>query len=753
MYVRIVSRENDPTSARRTGEAAARLVGVATALTIATFLAGCERTAPARTTPLADEPPPAFRNVDGSTAYVGDSACVACHAAETSTYRQHAMSRSFHRWTPDVRVETALDSAIEHRPTGFLYEVVERDGRLYQVEYLPGSEGRRIHELERRIDYVMGSGAVARTYFTEENGRLFQLPLTWYRRHGWDFSPGYQINNARFDRSLPDRCIACHSSYPRALPHLEGKYAELRPGIGCERCHGPGALHVQERAQSTRPDTGIDLTIVNPARLPLGRRMDVCEQCHVHTTVSVLREGKDAFSFVPSETLSDQWAFFRVSGSIDIVSHADRLRQSACFVATRSTPKPLECATCHNPHAPPPAAEQRNQPCQTCHTPDALAGRLTRSASLADHAPSADCVSCHMPTVAERGVPHGTFTDHWIRVSSRTRAAPAARPPGDEPIEPFFARDTNGPNAATYRGMGGITYATLATDPRALATAAGALERVVARDTTHGDALFLLGVAYEQLGKPSDAIRVLERAVRADSNHPDRLRALAHAYQQAGRSSRDIEPLYRRALSLQPALAWIRADYADFLHAQGRHENAVTEYRAAVAEQPSLGTAWFNLGTVLAESGQLEQASDAFRRAVQLDPAAGQALSPLIEVRTRNGAVVGAQPLASPLPSLPVRDRGPRAVQLSVVNDASGTRVRLVNVPPRALVQILDPDGGVVRTLPTTDAWALNWDLRTDAGLLVAGGLYRVRVQGRDPTGRPFAPHQFYFGIVRKDGQ
>ena len=751
MYVRIVSRENALTWVRRTGEAAARLAWIIATVAFATALGGCERASPARTTAeIPDAPPPPFRNVDGTTAYLGDSACVGCHTAEASTYRQHAMSRSFHRWTADVRVEPALDSAIEDRPTGFLYEVIERDGRLYQVEYVPGAGGRRLHQLERRIDYVMGSGQVARTYFTEENGRLFQLPLTWYRTHGWDLSPGYQLNNARFDRALPDRCIACHSSYPRPLPHLEAKYAELRPGIGCERCHGPGTLHVQERTAGARPDTGIDLSIVNPARLPLGRRMDVCEQCHVHTTVSVLRDGKDAFSFIPSQVLSDQWAFFRVSGGIDIVSHADRLRQSACFIATRTTAKPLECATCHNPHAAPATAEQRNQPCLTCHSVDALTGRLTQSAALADHAPSADCVRCHMPTVAERGVPHGTFTDHWIRVPARAAAAPNARGASREPIEPFFDRDSTGPDAALYRGMGGITYATLATDSRTLATAAASLERAIGRDTTRGDALFLLGVAYEQLGKTNEAMRVLEQAVRADSNQPDRLRALAHAYRRSGRASSSIEALYRRALSLQPALAWIRTEYADFLQAQGRRDDAITEYRAAVAEQPSLGTAWFNLGTALTQSGRAQESSDAFRRAVELDPLVGQALSPLIEVHTRDSTVVGAQALASPLPSLPVRDRGPRAVQVSVESDASGPSLRIFNVPPRSLVQILEPDGSVVRTLPTTDAWALHWNLRTDAGMPISGGLYRVRVLGRDPTGRPFAPHQFYFGVVRR---
>ena len=749
MYVPVVSREEAPTWKRRARSAGACVRLIAVGLGLATVLASCDRAAPSQTSTLvADEPSPPFRNVETPVAYVGDSACTTCHAAETAAYRQHAMSRSFHRWTAADRVESPLDSGIVHGRTGLVYTLVEDEGQLFQVEYVPGPSGRRLHELRKRIDWVSGSGTVARTYFTEENGRLFQLPLTWYRRKGWDFSPGYQLNNARFDRSLTDRCVACHSSYPEPLRFLEGKYETLRPGIGCERCHGPGALHVEERSASVRADSGYDNTIVNPARLPLGRRMDVCEQCHVHTTVSVLREGRDAFSFMPSQALRDHWAFFKVAGSIDIVSHADRLRQSACFLATRSTPAPLECATCHNPHEPPADAERRNQPCQTCHMNDALQTRLARSSSLAEHAPSADCVSCHMPRTEERGVPHGSFTDHWIRVTSRDAEAPNAPRAAGAPIEPYFDRDRSGPEAEIYRGMGGVLYATLASDARALDRAAGALEGALGADTTRGEALFLLGAAYEQLGRTAEAIRVLERSVERDSPHPDRLRALAHGYRMDGRAPAEVEPLYRRALSLQPALAWIRAEYADFLQSTGQRGEAIAEYRKALAEQPSLSTAWFNLGTVLAETDRLEESSDAFARAVRLDPSLGEALSTLLEVRTTGGRVTGVRPLGSPLPSLPVRDRGPRAIRLTAATEPGAVGVRISNVPPRSLVRVLRGDGSLVRALPQTDGWNMTWDLESDSRTPISGGLYSVQVQGRDPTGRPFAPQSVPFGLV-----
>ncbi len=706
------------------------------------MLGGCGRADKAQTAEQPDEPSPLFRNVVNETAYVGDSSCASCHLRETTVYRDHAMAQSFHRWDAAKHLETPLDTPLHNAPTGFDYSVVAEQGRLFQVERLMSPDGKTLHELKRRIDYVMGSGQVAASYFTEENGRLFQLPLTWYRNHGWDFSPGYEINNARFDRLLPDRCIACHASYPKTIPYLEGKYADLRPGIGCERCHGPGALHVAERRSGAKRGGGYDNTIVNPARMPLERRLDGCEQCHVHTAVAVLRAGKDNFSYMPSQPLRDQWALFKVAGSIDVVSHADRLRQSKCFLATRSTTKPLECATCHNPHLPPVEARTRNQTCASCHPSAPLEKKLASSPSLAAHATGSDCVSCHMPKIQERTVPHGTFTEHWIRVPGRDSARMVAR--SDEgPIEPFFQRDRTGPESAVYKAMGEIVYASLANNARVLGDGAAALHIALEHDTTRSDAQFLLGVAYQQLGSTDESIRALERAARIDSNTPETLRALAQAYERAGRPASDVEHQYERALSLQPALAWIRAEFADYLHAQGRRDEARSAYRVALVEQPSLSTAWFNLGTVLAEEGRQTESSSAFRQAVHLEPSLAQALTSLVEISTKGNVIVSARTLGSPLVSLPLRDRGPRAVRLSVSAGPS-PGVQFSNVPSQGVVQILNPDGTLLRELPVDRSGVLVWDLRVDGDTPVAGGLYRARVQGRGAV-----PQLLYFGIVR----
>lgn len=689
----------------------------------------------------AEESP--FLNVRAGTEYVGDATCVGCHAEEAAVYARSSMAQSFHRWTPSDRVERVLSIPLLNKPSGYSYVVEEEAGALYQVEFVSGPDGTRLNPLRRRMDWVMGSGHVARTYFTEENGRLFQLPLTWYRDHGWDFSPGYELSNARFDRLLPDRCVACHSSFPKETPYLEGKHAAWRPGIGCERCHGPGALHVAARTTKAPLDSIVDHTIVNPARLSLDRRVDICEECHVHTAVSVLREGKSAFSYRPSQPLADQYGYFKAAGSIDVVSHADRLRQSRCYLGSLASERPLECATCHNPHQPAATGPARNAPCAQCHSAASLAQRTAASPAARDHRAGSDCVRCHMPRTVERTVPHGAFTEHWIRVV-RDSAPPVVARTGDALIEPYFARDSAGPDAAIYSAMGGIVYATLATDARAMGRAATALDSALGSDHSRREALFLLGAASEQLGRTRQAIRALERALQVDSMRPDALRALAQAYVRDGRRAREIEPLYKRALEVQPALAWVRAEYADWLRNEGRRDDASREYRAALAEQPSLATAWFGLGLLLID--RPDSATTPFAEAVRLDASLAEALAPLLQVTTDDKKVSAARvlPVAVPFAS-PSNPLG-----AGVTLTPNGVTLDIGNVPPRGFVLVSKPDGTLVCAIPTGDGGTVSWDFAIAPGSLLAEGLYRIRTQSRAPAGQLVSSPSRMMAVLRR---
>ena len=101
-------------------------------------------------------------------------------------------------------------------------------------------------------------------------------------------------------------CIACHNAYPEFILGSENKYNFMPDGIDCERCHGPGEVHVQEKMSGNIIDTSkyIDYSIVNPSKLSSELQFEICKRCHLQGT-SVLKEGKTFNSFKPGMSLKD----------------------------------------------------------------------------------------------------------------------------------------------------------------------------------------------------------------------------------------------------------------------------------------------------------------------------------------------------------------------------------------------------------------------------------------------------------------
>ena len=68
--------------------------------------------------------------------------------------------------------------------------------------------------------------------------------------------------------------------------------------IGCERCHGPGDLHVSERLVA-KPKETIDTSIVNPRHLAPDLQESICQQCHLQGQERVRRRGRDESEYRP----------------------------------------------------------------------------------------------------------------------------------------------------------------------------------------------------------------------------------------------------------------------------------------------------------------------------------------------------------------------------------------------------------------------------------------------------------------------
>ena len=583
-----------------------------------------------------------FLNLDPAVQYVGDATCATCHEELYQSYQSHGMAQSLYELTPESAVEDFSGVEVRHEPTGFVY-VARREGdRFVQEEVREGPGGVRDHRLVREMTYVVGSGSAARTYLTEENGRLYELPLTWYTQAdggagAWGLSPGYAEQNARFDRTIPDRCMACHNGVSEPVPFTDGKFAELARGIGCESCHGPGALHAEARLASEEAPDSIDVTIVNPKWLSVDLRLDVCQQCHLNGEVSVLREGETAYSYRPGRPLSAHRAVFALEtddpNRVSVISHADRMRASACFQESAA----MDCVTCHNPHE---GFREKpdayfNDTCRSCHAPEPLVARMPTPELRQQHDATANCFSCHMPKVSADDVPHASFTDHKVRVVGEDRIVGTATA-GE--LRPYFERDREG---GLEEGMAYVIYARQGGGSRAFRAGVSMLEDRLDERPEAGEAQYLLGYARLQTGRAGAAIEPLTRAIEQSEN-PERLNALAQAYEQTGRPASEAIALYRRALEIQPAAADVRVNYGRLLEAGGRLAEAVDQYRRAISEEPWLAQAHTLLGGALAKAGDLDGAVVALREAVHLEPSQADALTNLGVIVAQRGSVAEA---------------------------------------------------------------------------------------------------------------
>jgi hypothetical protein len=159
--------------------------------------------------------------------------------------------------------------------------------------------------------------------------------------------------------------------------------------VECEKCHGPGAMHVE--FQSKNPGVREAKFIINPGKLPRERILDLCALCHG----GKLTKTKPSFSFQPGDTLSNYFSPqspLVSANNIDV--HGNQLGLlsfSKCFKLSN-----LTCMNCHNIH------ENENgqikvfsQRCMNCHSEGH--GKICKMTASIGPAITQNCIDCHMP--------------------------------------------------------------------------------------------------------------------------------------------------------------------------------------------------------------------------------------------------------------------------------------------------------------------------------------------------------------------
>ena len=304
--------------------------------------------------------------------------------------------------------------------SNFHYQPYWKGDSLYLKEFrLEGVD--TIFTRKEKVHYIVGSGQHTNSHITETNGYLHQMPFTYYtQKDTLNLPPGFEDgHNTRFSRALGMECISCHNAYPS---HVEGsfnKFNNVPQGIDCERCHGPGQVHVEAKRRGEFVDVSmeIDYTIVNPGKLSYEKQIDLCQRCHLQGN-AILNKSKSWDDFKPGMDLSDVVNVFMPQlkdqqGEFVMAAHPDRLRQSECFIGSQQneTLEAMTCITCHNPHQSVKATQLGyfNTKCESCHTHQSVR-------DCTDPNTSANCINCHMKKSGTVDIPHVSVTDHFIRV-------------------------------------------------------------------------------------------------------------------------------------------------------------------------------------------------------------------------------------------------------------------------------------------------------------------------------------------------
>jgi Flp pilus assembly protein TadD len=607
------------------------------ALLISVYFSSCtgETT---RESPVASTSTPfEFLNHHDSARYVGMATCRQCHQGIYETFIRTGMGKSIGVATRERSAADFSRASVSDPFANLRYRAFWQADSMYMQEYrLSGRD--TVHERTEKVSHIIGSGQHTNSHLSNFNGYIHQMPMTYYtQKKKWDLPPGFENGvNTRFSRKIGLECMSCHNALPDFVLGSENKFTRVPGGIDCERCHGPGSIHVNARRTQSPVDTAneTDRTIVNPAKLAIEKQFDVCQRCHLQGN-AVLREGKSFYDFRPGLKLSDFITVFmpKFEGAEDefiMASHAERLKMSPCF--TRSAEKAgvsnslrpykgaMTCVTCHNPHVSVKETgnEVFNRACTNCH------GAATASVTTAHRTIKkwGNCITCHMPLSGATDIPHVTVHDHFIR-------KPVSR--GEkERIRRFaglHAVNAPSPDALTRANAYLNQYEKFGQEEMYLDSAARILSGIALplkkircevqlkfmRGDHAGIAALVNTIGERML---HDTVLVNKTYDNADAWCCYRI---AESLSRLGSVAR-AETWFRKAVELAPYFPDFRNKLGAALVASKKQKEAVVQFEEIIRENPSYAPAYANLGYLMLMQGFHAEAIRLLNKGLGLDP-------------------------------------------------------------------------------------------------------------------------------------
>jgi tetratricopeptide (TPR) repeat protein len=359
--------------------------------------------------PLEPEPSP----------YSGEAKCVSCHKDVGRAHEKTRHARTFHRGAELLELPRPSTPFTDPDHPDIVHTLVQGgktlkvrtkiDDRIYEtlVDYAFGTTDRYFSMVGR--DGEGGYRAVRRSFFHEGE------------ESGWGPTAGDQGHTDRVadvrgqSIQLRDgvvRCLHCHVTNPRALrdpDHVESGPEVADAGIGCERCHGPGAAHVLA-VESDFPDRAI-VSVGSGGGEAASRQ---CRECHIVGDASEMEHRREEPIWVrsPGATMTFSRCYTESDGALSCLTCHDPHRdsdRSTAFYEKR-------CLACHSPGTGATVAKADYAGVHAAKDSESVrADGPPRNSSVCKVNPTCDCLGCHMPKVRQP-VLHTFLTDHYIRV-------------------------------------------------------------------------------------------------------------------------------------------------------------------------------------------------------------------------------------------------------------------------------------------------------------------------------------------------
>ena len=615
--------------------------------------------------------------ISGPATFVGSSSCQSCHLAEFHDWMGSDHELAMQIADADTVLGDFNDTSFEY--FGTITRFSTRDDGFYVRTADATGEDR-----DFRIAYTFGVAPLQQYLIEFPGGRLQTLAYTWDTRpeseggqrwfHMYPdeyIAPDDVLHWTGLQQNWNYMCAECHSTnlemgFDTASDTFDTTYSEI--SVGCESCHGPGSIHVEQA--NTKPsndphgfdvdldDHGRSAWVMNPetgiakrseARMQPQQHTEACGRCHsrrgiiapeyeygeplAHTHMPVLLE--DNMYFADGQILEEVYVY----GS---------------FLQSKMYQAGVTCSDCHNPHsAKLISGEDPNEVCSQCHMRTKFAV-IEHAAHVSEQA---GCVDCHMTSrtymvVDDRrdhsfrvprpdltttiGTPNACHDCHADRNSAWAAAAISEWRGADAPpLKPHFATALDAARHSfanaellgviSNKGYPGIARATAVAE---LSQPFGSPEfRTLERELGNPDALIRIAALRQLRTLPSELrMRLPGANLLADPVRSVRIEAAstyagmsdllpieeARAWSQAEAELRDAYGSLANRPEALAALATFELDEQNIAE-------AVALYEQALRIEPRIVTARANLADLLRRLGEEGRAEGVLREGLALD--------------------------------------------------------------------------------------------------------------------------------------